>query len=61
MCNPNYLRSAIENALALDLPDHLVPLAIADYAKLNAGFDCESDIDPYDLWPLSPESYVTLQ
>lgn len=42
MCNPNYLANAIETVLTLDLPEHLIPLAISDQAKLNAGFDCDS-------------------
>lgn len=44
MCNPNYLANAIENVLMMDLPDHLIPLAISDQAKLYAGFDCYSGI-----------------
>lgn len=42
MCNPNYLANAIETVLTLDLPEHLIPLAISDLAKFNAGFDCDS-------------------
>lgn len=44
MCNPNYLANAIENVLMMDLPDHLIAVAISDQAKLNAGFDCDSGI-----------------
>jgi len=44
MCNPNYLANAIENVLTMDLPDHLISLAISDQAKLYAGFDCDSGI-----------------
>jgi hypothetical protein len=56
MCNPAYINIAIDHVLSMDIPDHLIPLAIADQAKLIAGFDCESDYDP-EGW-LSPESYV---
>jgi hypothetical protein len=61
MCNPNYLRDAIDAVVLMDVPEHLISMAIADHAKLNAGFDCESDIDTYDLWTLSPESFVAFQ
>jgi hypothetical protein len=44
MCNPNYLANAVETVLSLDLPDHLISFAIADQAKLLAGFDAE------ELW-----------
>lgn len=42
MCNPNYLSNAINVAIDLDLPDHLLPIAIADQANLFAGFDCDA-------------------
>lgn len=42
MCNPNYLANAIDTVLNLDIPDHLIPIAIADQANLYAGFDCDS-------------------
>lgn len=44
MCNPNYLANAIETVLIMDLPDHLIAVAISDQAKLNGGFDCDSGI-----------------
>lgn len=42
MCNPNYLANAIETVLNLNIPDHLIPNAIADQANLFAGLDCDS-------------------
>ncbi len=57
MCNPNYLSMAIENVLSLDIPDHLIPVAIADQAKLLGQIDCETGFD--DGWALSPESFVS--
>jgi hypothetical protein len=49
MCNPNYLANAVETVLSLDLPDHLISFAIADQAKLLAGFDAEELwIDEFD-------------
>lgn len=59
MCNPNYLNIAIEHALSLDIPDHLIPVAIADQAKLLGQIDCETGFD--DGWILSPECYFTFQ
>ncbi len=59
MCNPNFINLAIEYFLSLDIPDHLIPIAIADQAKLLGQFECESVID--DDWPLSPESIVYFQ
>ncbi len=60
MCNPNYLRDAIQNALSFDIPDHLIGVAIADQAKLLGQMDCESGYDSVDDW-LSPESFVSFQ
>ena len=57
MCNPNYLRDAIDVVLSMELPEHLLPFAIADQANLLAGFDCESGYDAE--WMLAPESIVT--
>lgn len=59
MCNPAYLNLAIEHVLSLDIPDHLIPLAIADQAKLLGQINCDSGFD--DDWPLSPESFVYFQ
>jgi len=47
MCNPNYVNLAIEHVLLMDLPDHLIPLAIADQAKLLGQIDSESGFDVY--------------
>lgn len=57
MCNPNYFNIAIERVISLDLPQHLIPMAIADQAKLLALVDRDSQLD--DSWPLGPESWVT--
>ncbi|MDP3005299.1 hypothetical protein [Methylotenera sp.] len=54
MCNPNYLANAIETVLTLDLPDHLLSIAIADQANLNAGFDCEQGLS-FEWWDAGPE------
>jgi len=59
MCNPNYLNMAIENVLSLDIPDHLIAVAIADQAKLLGQIDCDTGFD--DDWTLSPESFVSFQ
>lgn len=59
MCNPNYIHIAIEQVLSMDIPDHLIPMAIADQAKLIGQIDCDSVIN--DDWLLSPESFVTFQ
>ena len=59
MCNPNYLNMAIENVLSLDIPDHLIPVAIADQVKLLGQIDCETRFD--DDWALGPESFVSFQ
>lgn len=59
MCNPNFINLAIEYVLSLDIPDHLIPMAIADQAKLLGQIECETVID--DDWPLSPESIVYFQ
>lgn len=59
MCHPDYIHIAIEHVLNMDIPDHLIPMAIADQAKLIGQIDCDSVID--DDWMLSPESYIHLQ
>jgi len=58
MYNPNFINLAIEHVLlCLDIPDHLIPMAIADQAKLLGQIDCEAAFD--DDWVLSPESFVS--
>ena len=59
MCNPNYLSMAIENVLSLDIPDHLIPVAIADQVKLIGQIDGDTGFD--DDWALGPESFVSFQ
>lgn len=59
MCHPAYLNLAIEYALSLDIPDHLIPLAIADQAKLLGLIDCDSEF--VDDWALGPESFNPLR
>lgn len=59
MCNPNFINLAIEYVLSLDIPDHLIPIAIADQAKLLGQIECESGFD--DDWPLGPECIVSFQ
>ena len=56
MCNPNYLNIAIENALLMDLPDHLIPLVIADQARMLGQLDCEAGFD--ENWDLNPTNSV---
>ncbi|SDK53464.1 hypothetical protein SAMN05192566_1559 [Methylophilus rhizosphaerae] len=43
MCiaNQNYIIQAIEAVLTWDISDDAVSSAVADQAKLMAGFDCE--------------------
>lgn len=43
MCiaNQNYIIQAIDAVLTWDIPEDAISLAIADQAKLMAGFDCE--------------------
>lgn len=43
MCiaNQNYIIQAIDAVLAWDIPEDAIPSAVADQAKLMAGFDCE--------------------
>lgn len=59
MCiaNQNYLIEAFNRVLDFNLPDHLIPLAVVDQAKLMVGFDCEATLDDEADW-LSPESFV---
>ncbi|MBA4055385.1 MAG: hypothetical protein C0490_11785 [Marivirga sp.] len=65
MCNPNYLADAIDTVLAMDLPDHLISIAICDQAKLNAGFDCDSNLhqdcsdEIFGFNPLSKKLFTT--
>lgn len=43
MCiaNQNYIIQAIDAVLTWDIPEDAIPAAVADQAKLMAGFDCE--------------------
>lgn len=59
MCNPNFINLAIDHVLSLDLPDHLIPIAIADQAKLMGQLDGETGFD--DDWTTRPENLVSFQ
>lgn len=64
MCthSPNFhYLDALNVVLDWQLPDHLLPIAVAQEARLMAGFDAEQPYqDVEDIW-LSPESYVAFQ
>lgn len=41
LANQNYIIQAIDTVLTWDISDEVIPAAVADQAKLMAGFDCE--------------------
>ena len=59
MCNPNYLNIAIETVLSLDIPDHLIPYAIADQARFHGQIDCETGFN--DDWAISTQPCSSFQ
>jgi hypothetical protein len=59
MCNPNFINLAIDHVLALDTPDHLIPVAIANQAKRLGQLDYECGFDTD--WVPHSEDFASLQ